>query len=85
MTISPGSVTFVASWRHIVVNKCIVVVRELQSRMTTDWIKQSPGLYRGYERERELHHHYRWMVQHGRRIKRLHKVVQHGRKVSDCI
>ena len=32
----------------IVVNldECIEFVRVLQSRMTTDWIKQSPGLYR---------------------------------------
>ena len=63
---------------------CICSISGIQSRMTTDWINQSPGLYRA-KRERELHHHYRWMVQHGRQIERLHKVVQHGRRVRDCI
>jgi hypothetical protein len=33
---------------HFVVNldECIELARVLQSRMTTAWIKQSPGLYR---------------------------------------
>ena len=68
----------------IVVNCVLLVINGIQSRMTTDWIEQSSGLYRA-KRERELHHHYRYVVQHGRRIKRLHKVVQHGRRVRDCI
>ena len=44
-----------------VVNCVLLVINGIQSRMTTDWIEQSSGLYRA-KRERELHHHYRWMV-----------------------
>ena len=34
----------------------------IHSRMTTAWMEQSPGLYRGNE-GKELHHRYGWMVQ----------------------
>ena len=37
-------------------------MRELQRRVTTAWMEQSPGLYRG-NKGKELHHRSGWMVQ----------------------